>query len=249
MARGYQKDFSLHSSNVHDLEGRRRKAKTVELVLRDAIGDELQDAALIDVGASTGAIVAMLSESVARAVGIDIDEHAIAFARKEFAETPCIFRVGDAMNVDADDGEYDLVLCQHVYEHVPDVKQLMTEISRVLKPGGWCYFSAGNRFAITEPHYQLPFLSWPPKPLANLYLRALKRGKFYYEEHLSWWGLKDLVKDFEVVDYTRRLIVESDNFQTDYMVPMGSLKQRVAKNIVDYAIWACPGYIWMLRKP
>lgn len=35
------------------------------------------------------------------------------------------------------DGEFDIVLCNHVLEHVNDDHKAMTEIYRVLKPGGW----------------------------------------------------------------------------------------------------------------
>jgi ubiquinone/menaquinone biosynthesis C-methylase UbiE len=35
----------------------------------------------------------------------------------------------------ADDG-FDLVVCSHVLEHVPDDRQAMKELARVLKPGG-----------------------------------------------------------------------------------------------------------------
>jgi SAM-dependent methyltransferase len=35
------------------------------------------------------------------------------------------------------DGEFDMVLCNHVLEHVEDDAKAMAEIYRVLKPGGW----------------------------------------------------------------------------------------------------------------
>jgi SAM-dependent methyltransferase len=35
------------------------------------------------------------------------------------------------------DAEFDCLICSHVLEHVPDDRQAMTELYRVLKPGGW----------------------------------------------------------------------------------------------------------------
>ena len=35
-----------------------------------------------------------------------------------------------------DDSTFDLVICNHVLEHVPDDRRAMREIARVLKPGG-----------------------------------------------------------------------------------------------------------------
>ncbi len=249
MTRDYQRDFSLHSANVHDFARRRRKALTIARVLADWLGEGLAAAQLLDVGASTGAITAELASHVRHAVGVDIDEHAIAIAREKFASPRCEFRTGDAMDIAAEDASVDIVLCAHVYEHVPDPNVMMAEIARVLKPGGVCYFSAGNRLAVDEPHYHLPFLSVVPKWLAHPYLRLAGRGSHYYEEHRTLWGLRRLVAGFEVTDYTRRLIAEPERFGTDYMVPPGSTKQRLALAVTDTAMWLCPGYVWLLRRP
>ncbi|MES2701151.1 MAG: methyltransferase domain-containing protein [Bacteroidota bacterium] len=35
------------------------------------------------------------------------------------------------------DGRFDIFVCSHVLEHVPDDKKAMRELYRVLKPGGW----------------------------------------------------------------------------------------------------------------
>ncbi len=35
------------------------------------------------------------------------------------------------------DGEFDVILCNHVLEHIPDDRRAMRELHRVLKPGGW----------------------------------------------------------------------------------------------------------------
>ncbi|PIF00325.1 MAG: SAM-dependent methyltransferase [Maribacter sp.] len=38
------------------------------------------------------------------------------------------------------DNTYDVILCNHVLEHIPDDKKAMRELYRVLKPGGWGIF-------------------------------------------------------------------------------------------------------------
>lgn len=37
----------------------------------------------------------------------------------------------------AQDGTFDVVYCSHVLEHVPDDRKALSEIARVLVPGGW----------------------------------------------------------------------------------------------------------------
>ena len=43
----------------------------------------------------------------------------------------------DVQDLPFHDSEYDIVICNHVLEHVPDDKKAMKEILRVLKPGGY----------------------------------------------------------------------------------------------------------------
>ena len=43
----------------------------------------------------------------------------------------------DLHNIPFDDNTFDVILCNHVLEHVQDDKKCMREIFRTLKPGGW----------------------------------------------------------------------------------------------------------------
>src|SRR5690606_23076407 len=36
--------------------------------------------------------------------------------------------------------QYDVILCNHVLEHIPDDRKAMQELYRVMKPGGWGIF-------------------------------------------------------------------------------------------------------------
>ena len=88
------------------------------------------------------------------------------------------FKVMHALHTGFADNIFDVVVCNQMYEHVPDAEQLLQEIRRILVPGGVCYFGATNRLKVIETHYgRLPFLSFLPKPLANLYLRILGLGR------------------------------------------------------------------------
>ena len=43
----------------------------------------------------------------------------------------------DLHDIPLDDHQYDVVFCNHVMEHVDDPIQCMSELQRVMKPGGW----------------------------------------------------------------------------------------------------------------
>jgi len=180
--------------------------------------------------------------------GIDIDDKAIDYALNTFSRENLHFQVGDAMAIEFPDNSFDVFVCSQVYEHVPDARKMMDEIFRVLKPEGICYFAATNRLSIEENHYNLPFLSVIPRPLGHLYLRLAGKGKYYYEKHLSYWGLKRLVSRFEIVDYSGKLINDPESFNVAYMLAPGSTKQKLAQFIVEWIYWLCPGYLWLLKK-
>ncbi|MFI2742298.1 class I SAM-dependent methyltransferase [Zhouia sp. PK063] len=46
----------------------------------------------------------------------------------------------DICNLPFDDNSYDVILCNHVLEHIPNDTKAMQEMLRVLKPGGWGIF-------------------------------------------------------------------------------------------------------------
>lgn len=43
----------------------------------------------------------------------------------------------DITNTGSTDNFFDIILCNHVLEHVPDDKKAMQELLRILKPNGW----------------------------------------------------------------------------------------------------------------
>jgi ubiquinone/menaquinone biosynthesis C-methylase UbiE len=247
--RGYQFAFSNRGGVVQDAPARERKARTMLAVLSDRFGDGLGSMRLLDLGSSTGIIGSLLADRVGEVVGLDIDGPAIERAQRNLAKENLRFRVGDAMSLDAEDGCFDIVVCTHVYEHVPDAQKMMNEIHRVLKPAGVCYFAAANRLMWMEPHYQLPLLSVVPRRLAHFYIRAAGKADHYHELHLTYWGLRKLVSRFLVHDYTRRIVAAPERFNAEYMLSPGSMKASVARFVAGHLYWLMPTYIWLLEKP
>jgi ubiquinone/menaquinone biosynthesis C-methylase UbiE len=212
----YQRRFSeKYPQAVYNHEARERKAKTILAVLRDFFETDFRSFSILDVGCSTGIIANYFSDYFGAVVGFDIDDSAIQYARENFTKDNIEFNIGDAMDIRYPKNSFDVVICAQVYEHVPDTDKLMAEIHRVLKPGGVCYFSAGNRLAVKEPHYNLPFLSVMPKYFADRYIKITGKGTSYYEKHLSYWGLKRLIRNFEQIDYTKRIIENPELFYAD----------------------------------
>ena len=245
----YQYGYSeMHPSEMYDVTMREQKAKKMLSVLDEHYSEKLETLSLLDIGCSTGIISNELSKRFGKVIGIDVDEEAVIHAKKYYQTDNLHFSVEDGINLRFPDNFFDVVICAHVYEHVPDSHKLISEIHRVLKPEGTCYFAAGNRITLIEPHYALPLLSIIPKPLANLYLRAFKKGDFYYENLLTVWRLRSLVSQFEVIDYSSKIIQDPEKYCATEIVRPGSLKQKIALWVLERAYWLFPTYVWLLRK-
>jgi ubiquinone/menaquinone biosynthesis C-methylase UbiE len=233
---------------MHDLLGRERKARTMVAVLQDYFQQPLDRLTLLNVGGSTGIIDNFLAGHFRSVVGVDIDAAAIEHAKKTYERENLTFEVGDAMDLIYPDNSFDVAVCSQVYEHVPDAGAMMEEIFRVLKPEGVCYFAANNRIMWKEPHYDLPLLSMVPRPLAHVYIRMAGKASYYHELHLSYWGLRRLVRRFKIHDYTRRIMRAPEKYAVEYMVRPGTAKARIAVFIAQCLYWLMPGYVWILQK-
>ncbi len=248
-SRGLQLGFNAaHHDVMYASEGRQQKGRKTLTILRDHLGAALGTCRVADIGCSAGLITEVIAPNVGEIVGIDIDADAVEEARQRCREPNARFEVYDGGRLPLPDESIDLVLFTHVYEHTADAQAAMDEIYRILRPGGCCYFAAGNRFIFIEQHYRLPLLSVIPTKWADWYLRILGRGDSYYERHLTYWQLKKLVRRFERIDYTQRVIDDPAGFHATDMLRPGSLKHLGAMAVARYAMWLCPGYLWILHK-
>ena len=232
---------------VYNRLQREAKARKILAVLADFLTSPITQLRVLDVGCSSGMITNFLAPHFQSVAGTDIDREALVYAERTKALN-AVFIAADAMELPFRDESFEFVICAHVYEHVADSGRLMDEIYRVLKNDGICFFAAGNRLRLVEPHYGLPMLSVLPRALADRYLRLLGRGRQYQEKHLTYWGLKQLVSRFCLVDYTFKIIQNPEKYAATDLCTSGSLKQRLALFLSRVASGLVPTYIFVLKK-
>ena len=93
-----------------------------------------RDATILDIGTSTGTNLRMLRTlGFGNVQGLDASDEAIRFCVQKGFDT---VRKGDLCNMPFASNAFDLVLATDVIEHVDDDTQAMTEIARILRPGG-----------------------------------------------------------------------------------------------------------------
>lgn len=101
------------------------------------------DATIADIGCGTGEITARLARlyPLATLVGIDVLDEPLAHARREHASlAPRVrFERGDAFHLAAPSDAYDLVVCRHLTQAVPEPEAILAEMARVCRPGGWLH--------------------------------------------------------------------------------------------------------------
>ncbi|WP_344743286.1 class I SAM-dependent methyltransferase [Streptosporangium vulgare] len=200
-----QLEYSEFQAAMLDEEKRRRKAAKIVAVLGHFLGrdkDVLAGLTVADIGCSAGFIADELAAAGARhTFGVDIDVPGLRKASQRFGER-VEFVCADGTALPFPDGSIDVLVFNHIYEHVVDPDAIMAEMRRVLSDDGVLYLGLGNRLGVMEPHYKLPFLSYLPPALADRYVRLSGRADSYYERYRTRRGLRKMVRGLRVWDYT-----------------------------------------------
>lgn len=245
----YQNDLSIVSPILLDREYKRAKVEKMLAILDDAgMLTQAPRRLAVDVGCSRGFFCEALSSYFEKVIGIDIDTHALRLAQRGRKGDNPSYVLGDSLRLPFRDRSVDLVICNHVYEHVPSAEKLFEEILRVLADGGVCYLGAASRLTLIEPHYHLPFLSWLPKPLAHRYMRIFAKGEYYYENLRAYWGIRALVSQFDLADYTLNVVGDPDRFKARDLIPKGGWLDALPFWLWKLAYPLLPSYIFLLRR-
>lgn len=226
-----------------DDASRRAKARKMAAVVGHFLGRETLDGLTVfDIGCSGGIVADELRGAGATVVGFDIDRPGLAKAQANFGGSSS-FVCGDSASLPIQSAAADVVICNHVYEHVTDPVALVAELRRIVRPDGVLYLGLGNRWGIVEPHYRLPFLSWLPRAFAHRYVRAAGKADHYHEEFRTRRGLLQLFGGLHVWDYTYSVLLDPGRFGARDVVP--SWFRHVPNSALRAVRILVPTYIWV----
>ena len=122
---------------------------------------------VIDIGCGGGILAESMAKKGAQVTGIDLSEKALKVADLHSLESGAQVRyeliAAEAM-AEREAGQYDIVTCMEMLEHVPDPAAIVRACATLVKPGGQVFFSTLNRnpkaylFAVLGAEYLLRML-------------------------------------------------------------------------------------------
>ena len=140
----------------------------------------LEGQRVLDVGCGGGILSDSMARKGADVLGIDLATKALRVARLHAleAQTPRIQYREISAEALADEvpASFDTVTCMEMLEHVPDPQSVVSACARLVKPGGWVYFSSINR---NPKAYALAIVG------AEYLLKMLPRGTHEYAKFIQ----------------------------------------------------------------
>lgn len=102
---------------------------------------------ILDAGCGEGYGTELLAGVAGSVVGVELDERVVAHARRKY--TRARFVIGNLIDIPAQDASVDVVVSLQVIEHLWDVDRFLSEVARVLVPGGLFLCATPNRLTFT----------------------------------------------------------------------------------------------------
>lgn len=146
---------------------------------------------VLDLACGSGQFLQFITEKCNSAYGIDINDNAIAIARRNGLKVDC-------KNLqtfsDSNESQFDFVVGFHVIEHVPDISEFVRQALRCVKQNGCLVISMPNRDRSFKEEFEP--LDFPP-------------------HHLSRWSTRQIYEvarihnckvervDFEPIEYSQ----------------------------------------------
>jgi ubiquinone/menaquinone biosynthesis C-methylase UbiE len=137
-----------------------------EAPLLERLGGRTAGGRVLEVGCGrgVGSEIILTRFGAREVVAFDLDLDMVSRARRRLARwrDRVSFEVGDATRIPAPDAYFDAVFDFGIIHHVPDWREAIGEVSRVLRPGGRFCFEEVTRHALDRPTYRRLF-DHPPE--------------------------------------------------------------------------------------
>ena len=180
------------------------------------LGHELSnDSLIMDFGCGNGENVQFFRKSGFKAFGCDINfKDSDSKTTRDLIDNSIIKLIDTARyTLPFKDNTFDYIFSNMVFEHVQDYPSSISELSRVLKPSGFCMHVFASRYTPIEPHVKVPLASiirnyywlyfWATMGIRNKYQKGLtaretaKRNINYLNNKTTYFSEKVIIKYFK----------------------------------------------------
>ena len=199
-------DLYLKGDTLKDQfnEQRQQRYKLEPEILEFTKFRQYQGKKVLEIGVGLGADHQMWAEQGCDLYGVDLTERAINWTRKRFElfGLNSNLQVADAENLPFKDGQFDVVYSWGVLLYCPDMYRAISEVYRMLKPGGEAIVMLYHKWSFVG------YMLW--LRYALLRLRPWLSLKYIYSEYLESKG----TQAFEISE-VRNFFSEFSNVEID----------------------------------
>jgi ubiquinone/menaquinone biosynthesis C-methylase UbiE len=227
-------------------EQRDLKAQAILQTVTHFVPADLAKTSWLDIGCGSGGISSTIAPHVKSIIGIDPEPWGRWHDFQRINQN-LRFLNEDIENLSCADNSMDVIVCNQVYEHVPNPRTLITEIYRVLKPGGYCYFAGPNLLFPIEPHIYWPLLHWLPRQWANKFLHFCGSSATLQANSTCYWTLEKWLHLFEIYNVVPYIIKHPSSYgRTTWSWKILSCLPYF---LIERLTWLSPSFVFVLRKP
>lgn len=135
---------------------------------------------VLDVASGSGYGSYELAKKAKKVIGVDVSEEAIKYSKSNYKGVNLDFIKSDGLRIPLDDKSIEVIISMETIEHIEDDNNFISELHRVLKPGGLVVISTPNDKAYPKGNH-FHYREYDKKTLVNLVQSKFKNIKVYYQ--------------------------------------------------------------------
>ena len=159
---------------------------------------------VLDIGCGIGEFTKILVQKGFFVTAVDYSEDVVAFAQKLNNNPNAKFLTANIYDLPFNKNTYDMVICIAVFQHLKDLQKAISEIKRVLRPGGIFVIITLNPFSLDTLFQKENIIRYSPfwvkKQFEKLGFEKIKiKGVFFFQQSFNF--ITDIIIKFKLYKF------------------------------------------------